>query len=134
MPQEDRLQKQINLLGRMLGKILSDLIGIGSQNKVGASVEIVQQALKGELNIDLDEILRMSPDEVVAFLTTKKQFTEPGLEAFADILYQLALESGKESSNKLSEKALSLYESVNKTSRTYSVERQAKIDKIKYSS
>ena len=45
MQQEDWLIRQINQLGRVLGKILSDLLGLKTQGRVSEGIEAAEQTL-----------------------------------------------------------------------------------------
>ena len=56
MEQRDFLQKQIDQLGRVLGKLLADLIGLQNQGEVSEGIEITSQKLKDELDLDLESL------------------------------------------------------------------------------
>ena len=46
MEQQDYLKKQIDQLGKVLGKIFSDLFGLKSNGQINAGLEITNQTLK----------------------------------------------------------------------------------------
>jgi hypothetical protein len=56
LPQEDYLKRQIDQLGQVLGKILADLIGLKTQGHIGEGIEEVNQKLKSELNLNINEL------------------------------------------------------------------------------
>ena len=56
MKQDDCFLKQIDILGRILGKIVSDLLKLKSKGEIMESIEITSQALKSELDLNLNEI------------------------------------------------------------------------------
>lgn len=56
MEQRDYLQKQIDQLGRVLGKLLADLIGLKNQGEISEGIEIISQKLKDELDLDLESL------------------------------------------------------------------------------
>ena len=56
MKQDDYFLKQIDILGRILGKIVSDLLKRKSKGEIMESIEITSQALKSELDLNLNEI------------------------------------------------------------------------------
>ena len=57
MKQDDYFLKQIDILGRILGKIVSDLLKLKNKGEIMESIEITTQALKNELDLNLNEIL-----------------------------------------------------------------------------
>ena len=61
MVRRDYLQKQIDLLGRVLGKILSDLLGLKSVGEIMEGIDSSYLALKEELNLDLEELIDNKP-------------------------------------------------------------------------
>jgi hypothetical protein len=136
MQQEDWLIRQINQLGRVLGKILADLLGLKTKGQVGEGIEAAEQALKGELDLDISHLAAMPTDRFIITLREGKQFTDENFEMLADIFLIVAEEldqndrdNGKK--KQLLEKALIIYEYLDKTGSTYSFERHNKIEKIK---
>lgn len=57
MEQRDYLKKQIDQLGQVLAKIFSDLLGLKNSGQINAGLEITSQALKNELDIDIQALL-----------------------------------------------------------------------------
>ena len=136
MQQEDWLIRQINQLGRVLGKILADLLGLKTKGQVGEGIEAAEQALKGELDLDISHLAAMPTDRFIITLREGKQFTDENFEMLADIFLIVAEEldqndrdNGKK--KQLLEKALIIYEYLDKSGSTYSFERHNKIEKIK---
>lgn len=136
MEQRDYLQKQIDQLGRVLGKLLADLIGLKNQGEVSEGIEITSQKLKDELDLDLEDLINMPADELLPSLQLKNSFSKEGLEKLADILLIIAddtynRQDNKERSKSFYFKSLNIYEHLEKTETTYSFERHYKIEKIK---
>lgn len=136
MQQEDWLIRQINQLGRVLGKILADLLGLKTKGQVGEGIEAAEQALKSELDLDINELAAMPADRFIITLREGNQFSDENLEMLADILLTIAdelnqIDTDNEKKKKLYEKALIIYEHLDKTGSTYSFERHNKIEKIK---
>lgn len=135
MEQRDYLQKQIDQLGRALGKLLADLIGLKNQGEVSEGIEITSQKLKDELDLDLESLINMPTDEFLPSLQLKKNFNKEGLEKLADILLIIAdetyIKQEKEKSKGFYFKSLNIYEHLEKTETTYSFERHYKIERIK---
>lgn len=133
MQQEDFIKRQIEQLSRVLGKILFDLVGLTKGN-VADAIEVTNQAIRNELNLDIDEIINLPVDKTLDILINEKKLSGTNLESFADILYQIANVTPPpqdNKANKLFEKGLAIYEYLNATSKTYSLDRNFKIDKIK---
>jgi len=131
MRQDDYFLRQIDLLGRILGKILTDLLKKKGTGEIMDSVEVTAQALKSELDIDLSSLLLVDNENLVEFLKTEKKFGEQHLEKMAELFFILGQDLKNEKALLFLEKSLTIYEYLNKTSSTYSLDRIYKIDKIK---
>ncbi len=136
MVRRDYLQKQIDLLGRVLGKILTDLLGLKNVGEIMEGIDSSTMALKNELNIDLEELLELTNDEFIQKLQTENKFNSDNLEKLSEIMLVMAdkiflEEKTKDKSLKLYIKCIALFEYVETIESTYSLERNKKIDQIK---
>ncbi len=131
MRQDDYFLRQIDILGRILGKILTDLLKKKGTGEIMDSVEVTAQALKSELDIDLNSLLLVNNENLVEFLKTEKKFGEQHLEKMAELFFILDQDLKNEKALLFLEKSVTIYEYLNKTSSTYSIDRMHKIDKIK---
>ena len=131
MRQDDYFLRQIDILGRILGKILTDLLKKKGTGEIMDSVEVTAQALKSELDIDLNSLLLVNNENLVEFLKTEKKFGEQHLEKMAELVFILGQDLKNEKALLFLEKSVTIYEYLNKTSSTYSLDRMHKIDKIK---
>jgi hypothetical protein len=136
MQQEDWFMRQINLLGRVLGKILADLLGLRTQGRVGEGIEAAERTMISELELDIDELISIPTDQFIETLQEGKNFSDDNLDNLAEIFFLIGEEldrTGAEADkkNKLFERSLTIYEYVDKAGSTYSVERHAKIELIK---
>ena len=131
MRQDDYFLRQIDILGRILGKILTDLLKKKGTGEIMDSVEVTAQALKSELDIDLNSLLLVNNENLVEFLKTEKKFGEQHLEKMAELFFILGQDLKNEKVLLFLEKSVTIYEYLNKTSSTYSIDRMHKIDKIK---
>lgn len=138
MEQEDYLKRQIDQLGRVLGKILADLIGLRSHGQASNGIEAADQALKNELNLNINELTSIPNAKFISTLLEGRKLSHANFEQLADILFLLAEEpdhgdtvSGKK--KELYERSFILYEHLDRTSLTYSFDRHCKIEKIKSS-
>lgn len=138
MQQEDWFMKQINLLARVLGKILADLLGLKAMGRLDEGDEVTEMALKSELDLSIDDLILIPSDQFIISLKDDRKFSDDDLEKLAYIFYLIAegLEkkgTGNEKALQLLVKALTIYEYLDKTGSTYSLDRHARIEKIKKS-
>lgn len=131
MEQDDYLKRQIDQLARILGKILTEMLGFKNQGKVGAGIEMSIQALKDELDIDIQELIELETSHFIPSLQTEKGFTDKALDQLAAILLAIADNQHDGNSKKVYRKCLAIYEYLEKVDKTYSLDRYLKIDRIK---
>lgn len=124
MAKEDLLTKQINQLGFFLRKVLEKLTGNNSDESLSETVLEINTDLKETLGFNLEEIEKLSSDEVVTFLLQNEYFSVENLELFADILAKI-------NSDDYCNKALKIYEYIDSKTATFSMERNLKMKTIK---
>lgn len=135
MPVQDLLKKQIDQLGKLLNKILEDLI-LPADN---VSHQIVLDAAGASLHAaeepGLNQLMNLSPEEIAQIWISRDSKTHENLEKLADI-YAALSESVTDAQVKesYSLKALSLYEYITSKTATFSFERNAKIQRLKTTS
>ena len=136
MQEEDWLIRQINQLGRVLGKILADLIGLKTQGQIGEGIEAAEQTLNNELGLNIDDLTSIPTEQFIKTLQEGKKLSDDNFDKLADIFFLFAEEldergTDNEKMKKLYERSLTIYEYLDKTGSTYSFDRHFKIDKIK---
>ena len=136
MQQEDWFMRQINLLGRVLGKVLADLLGLKAQGRVEEGIEAAEKTLISELNLNIDELLSIPTDHFIKTLQEGENFSDDNLDALAEIFFLIGEELDRtgtdaDKKSRLFERSLTIYEYVDKAGSTYSVERHAKIELLK---
>jgi hypothetical protein len=134
--QEDYIKRQIDQLGRALGKILADLMGLKARGQVNNGIESADQSIKNASGLNLDDLTSIPADRLIGALHDDRRWSVDNFEKLADILLFLAEEANSgdldpDKKIKLSAKALILYEHVDVTSSTYSFDRHLKMEKIK---
>ena len=132
MEERDYYKKQIDVLGRILGKLLSDLLGKKGKGVTVGGIELTNQILNEELNLTIEKITKITDEDFLDFLETEKKFTNENLEQLAEIII-VNIESGIDEITKLKlyEKSLILLEHIEKNEKTYSFERHLRIGRIK---
>jgi len=136
LEQRDYLQKQIDQLGRVLGKIFSDLLGLKSQGLVDEGISFAEQALKNEIDLDLAELSTILPEDLIYTLTITKHFSNENLNLLAEIFYIIADQKQMNSKDdsksiELYNKCLIIFEHLNNSETTYSFDRNAKMERIR---
>ena len=131
MIQDDYFLKQIDILGRTLGKILANLLNLKSQGEIIEVIEITAQSLKSELDLNLNELLNTSNTNLIKFLQDDKKFNSDHLEKIAEILFELGSVVNNNIKINVLEKSLTIYDYLNHKSLTYSHDRLMKIEKIR---
>jgi hypothetical protein len=135
MEQQDYLKRQIDQLGKVLGKILADLVGLKNQGQASEAIEITDQALKNQLDFDIDELINLPADKFIEKLTKNSKLSNEQIETLNDVFFELAegIEQNGHSSKAITllEKILSLYDYLDKTGTIYPFDRSLKIEKVK---
>ena len=136
MERRDYLMDQLNQLFRVLTKTLLDFIGLKNQGMVTEGMGVVSKVLQNELGFDIDGLIAIPTDELIKTLLEKKKMQSQHFEVLANILLAVADELWtrnlkNERTRNLYDKCLCIYEYLNKTSSTYSLDRQMKIGRVK---
>ncbi len=136
MDQEDYLIRQISQLGRVLGKILTGLLGIKTSGQSNSGIEAANHELKNELGLTFDELAFMPFASFIQKFPLAGKLTCDNFEMLADIFFLLAEELTEseldiKKRKKLLERSLAILEYIENTSLVYSVERNLKMDRIK---
>jgi hypothetical protein len=105
---------------------------------VGEGIEAARQALKSELDLNIDDLMSIPEDQFIKYLQEDRQFGDDHLEKLADIFFLIAEELGQKSMEdekikKLFGRSLTIYQYLDRIGSTYSFERHEKIGKIKQS-
>jgi len=136
MGQEDFIKRQIDQLGKVLGKLLADLLRLKSGGQMDAGMEVANQAFKMELGLNVDELLSIPAKSFVTTLLESRTFTDNNFADLAEIFYLLAEElyacsAETEKMKQLYERSLIIFELLESMSLTYSFDRHSKIVKMK---
>ena len=127
MKQDDYLLNQIDLLGKVLAKIIAQLLKRKTNNEIFEVSEVTIQISEKEAPITIVELLELSNDKLIEFLISH-QFQLNHFEKMGKLFHLLS----NESIHRLNclNKSLTLYNYVHKHSTTYSTERVNHIRKI----
>ena len=136
MEQEDYIKRQIDQLGRVLGKILADLTGFRARGQMGEGIEAADQAIKAELGLSINDLISIPTENFINKLQESRKVSDDNFDKLADLFFQLAEEldqsgTDNEKMQNLYERSLMMYDHLDQTSLTYSFDRHTKIEKIK---
>ncbi len=76
MEQQDYLKRQIDQIGRILGKILADFIGFKIKGQINEGIEKTNQALKSEIDVDIFDLIKIPTNDFINRLKSKKNLTD----------------------------------------------------------
>ncbi|MEA4935126.1 MAG: hypothetical protein VB102_00645 [Paludibacter sp.] len=129
MEQKDYLLREIEKIGLIIRAIRQRLFG--GKDSFAVNIEQQVEAEKGmlfrELNFDLDKFLLLDVEETNNYLNKFEGFNVENIEHLAEVIFQIGFNENFNKSRIYLEKALRLYELVNRKSKTYSTEREKKI-------
>lgn len=135
MEQKDYMLREIEKIGKIISAIRRKLFGgndnpeiITEQEKTELNVMLLE-----EINFDLEKFLNLDFDESIEYLNSFEGFNTENIESLAELISQIAFADKSEQSKKNLGKALQLYELVILQSKTFSFDREMKIQMIKNS-
>lgn len=127
----DYLMIQIEELGRVLGKVLAQILGIKSSVKVHVHDSEITQVFLNETILDFSFILNSPKNEFEAYISGKFSDQSDLYLCLAEILYEIAeIESNIQKKIELYEKAHILYQLSIDISKTFNLEVFNKIKSI----
>ena len=133
MELSDFLQRQLDLLGRILGKALTDLLGIKNKSQIIEEFESINQIITNELKISLNVLIELKKEAFLEIITNNPKFNLTNIEKLATLFFEMARKQNDAHSNSYFNKSLYLFEHVNLKNQTYSSEREKIIAEIKAS-
>ncbi len=127
--------RQVNQLSQVLAKIIAAVIGLKGKDSSQEALEITNQVFNEHLELDLNALLEMDPEEMIKELKKKEGMNHENLESLADLFYELAKTLSKENDQEddaglLFERSLVIYEHIEATGDIYSIDRNHKIQEI----
>ena len=133
MEKRDFLLNQIEQLGKVLAKILSDFLKLKSDGNGAQGIEISNERFQSELDIDIEELLTLNSSELKSYLETRN-LTDNHIEIISDYLFEVGkmeLEIHDSKSKLTLEKAYELLDLADDISKTTSFQRISKKNELK---
>ena len=135
MIQRDFIKRQLEELGRALGKIISDILKLKDLGKVNEGIMMANETLENTFELDIENIFAHPLDNFVETLTKEKKYSSVHLNYLGDLLYataELFEEKGEvEKAKILYQKVLAIFIHVNETEKTFSLARNNKMETIR---
>ena len=133
MEQRDYLKKQIDQAGKVLEKMLADLLGFKSQAQLTERVEATRKALHDQLDIDTEALMNIPSVDLLQILEIEKKLSKENMGKLADIWLLMADREQMKSKLQATiyEKCLTIYEYLEKVENSASFDRHLKIIRIK---
>lgn len=135
MLKRDFLQKQLEQLGIVIAKLIEKMTQLQSGADVQGIQKISDEVLQSEFDLNLETILALQEEAFISMLSENKKFSTGHLSLLAEVLFKLG-ESYERAGNPLfanniNKKTLLLLEYVTETDKTFSADRQEKINDLK---
>ena len=129
---QDYLKKQIDQLGKVVAKLMADLMGLKSDFRITEAEELVNTVFEKKLGFNFDEIVEQKNENLISFLNTDKKFTQETMEDIANIVFELGMviEDKNKQANYF-QKAILLFEHLNNERKIFSFDFMVKINKMK---
>jgi hypothetical protein len=134
MEQKDYLLREIEKIGILLRMIFNKITQKKEEREVLSSEQQFAEAwrmLLPESGFDLEKLLVLEQKETADYIAGFKGLSTANIEVLGDILNEIGMNAGPETSKKYFEKALMLYELCNSAGKTFSFEREGKISQVK---
>jgi len=132
MIRNDFLLKQIEELGRVLGQILMNMLGLKNNTLAGGQIEEACQTLRDEVELDVDQLLHVPLDTFVQVLQENKAMDDANLDRFAAILFHIAENAeDKDKATPLYERSLMIYSYLDHFGNIYSFDRSYYLEQIR---
>lgn len=134
--QNDYIMRQIHQLTQVLTRVISTLVGLKTPEKADQAIEISNKVLNEQLDLNIDDLLDMEPEEMLRVLEEHPGMNHENLERVADLFFELAsvLSEEEEPNDNLSrlwKRALLVYEYIESEGNVYSIDRNHRIEKIR---
>ena len=131
MPQYDYLKNQIDEIGRFLAQLVADFLKMKKGGEQIEAVAMVENSLKENLDLSLDNLIQLSAEEPIALLKPDSTASFIYLDHLAKILFHIgSVEKDTQKARKFMQQAQQFYRYLLDKDPIYSFERHQQIEKI----
>lgn len=133
MERRDYILREIEKIGQLLSMIFDRISGKHENYsiKLENQFEEEKELLREEMGFDLDAFLSLEKAEAPNYLSGFKGLNGGNIELLADILFEMGTSFETSRTIEYLDKSLILYELCNSLDKTYSMERESKINDVK---
>lgn len=133
---QDYIMRQVQQMTQVLSKILIQVLKLKKSESATEIITYTNEKLKEHLDFDIEEFSSILEEKGLKYFISEKNFNNETLNIFADILFELAEQcfenlSTHQQSLKMYSQSLLIYEFIETDEKTYSIDRNVKISKIK---
>ena len=132
MEQKDYILREIEKMGMVLRAILNKFMG-NTDNpaiQIEKQFEETKEMLYSNLDFDLEKFIAQNEKQSVDYISSFKGINIENLEILAEVLMRMGLQEKSGNRKSYLEKALQLLEYCKQKDKTYSFERERKIEEI----
>ena len=90
MEQRDVIKDQIEQLGRVLGKIIANFMGLKTQGNTNEAIQITNKELQSELDLDIDKLIQLELRDITEYIELKR-LTDIHLEQLSNYLIEIGM-------------------------------------------
>ncbi|MCE9539297.1 MAG: hypothetical protein K8R85_08780 [Bacteroidetes bacterium] len=90
MIQRDFIKRQLEDLGRTIGKIISEILKLKELGKMDEGIKLTQETLENTFDLNIENILSIPSDNFVQTLIEEKKYTSVHLNYLGDVLFAAA--------------------------------------------
>jgi hypothetical protein len=128
MEQKDYLTRQIEQMALVLSKLIGRLLNADDTPSIDLEETSSFQEIETELNIDFHAFISLSNQDFLDKLLYEHHFTSAHFESLAEVFYLMLTKKEANNQKLLIEKALLIFDYLEKKEATYSTSRQQKIE------
>jgi hypothetical protein len=132
MEQKDYILREIEKMGMVLRAILNKFKGNNDNTaiQIEKQFEETKEMLASDLDFDLDKFIAQNKSQSTSYLNGFKELNIENLELLAEVFIQMSTLEEKDKRKMHLTKALQILEYCKQTDKTYSFDREARINEI----
>lgn len=132
MEQKDYILREIEKMGMVLQAILNKFRGNNDNTAIHIEKQFdeTKEMLKTELDFDIDQFIVQNESQSASYLNGFKELNIENLELLAEVFIQMSTLEEKDKSKMHLTKAIQILEYCKQTDKTYSFDREARINEI----
>jgi len=131
MEQRDYILREIEKISVMLLAMLGKFKRIKSRKQFEQERSMIDNELKEAGQLSIDKLLSFTEEEIISYIVKNKGFDPGNTELLADLLVVFAKNLPENESHNLIKKAVLILEHIDNKTRTFSMERSLKINRLK---